>query len=131
MKKFPTLKYPITPIIDEETYLRFCEWIEEINDFEFEDSLEEEKKYNYLDMLATLIEAYEAKKFKFNKIELTLTQVIEESLGQLNLSKKDLGKLIGSNRVSEIFKGKRQLSIAQIRTLHKALHIPTDLLIGL
>jgi HTH-type transcriptional regulator/antitoxin HigA len=35
----------------------------------------------------------------------------------------------GKARVSEFFSGKRGLSIAQIRALHKELGIPADLLI--
>lgn len=96
----------------------------------FEDEAEEEKKFAHLDALTILIEAYEARHFKFNKIELTLTQVIEQALEQLNLNRKDLAKILGSNRVSEIFSGKRQLSLAQIRKLHKELRIPTDILVG-
>jgi HTH-type transcriptional regulator / antitoxin HigA len=77
-----------------------------------------------------LIEAYEMKNFEFNKIQLTVTEVIEQAMEQLNMNKKDLAKLLGSNRVSEIFSGKRQLSLNQIRTLHKELHIPFNSLIG-
>ncbi len=130
MKKFQSFKYPITPITDEATYMRFCELVEELDDLTFEDEGEEEKKFAHLDALTTLIGAYEAKHFQFNKIELTVVQVIEQTLEQLNLSKKDLSKILGSNRVSEIFSGKRDLSLAQIRTLHKELRIPTDLLVG-
>jgi HTH-type transcriptional regulator/antitoxin HigA len=130
MKKFQSLKYPITPITDEATYMHFCALVEELDDLTFEDEAEEEKKFAHLDALTTLIEAYEAKHFQFNKIELTVVQVIEQTLEQLNLSKKDLSKILGSNRVSEIFSGKRDLSLAQIRTLHKELRIPTDLLVG-
>ena len=130
MKKFPSEKYPITPIRDEATYLRFCEWSEEISDLAFEDSMEQELQFAYLDTLTTLIEAYEAKSFQFNKTELTLAQVIEQALEQLNFNKKDLARILGANRVSEIFSGKRQLSLSQIRLLHKELRIPTDLLVG-
>lgn len=130
MKKFPSSKYPITPITDEATYVHFCELVEELDDLTFEDEKEEEKKFAHLDALTTLIEAYEAKHFQFNKLELTVVQVIEQALEQLNLSKKDLAKILGSNRVSEIFSGKRELSLSQIRTLHKELRIPTDLLVG-
>lgn len=130
MKKFPSSKYPIIPIADEVTYTRFCEWVEALDDITFDDEAEEEKKFAHLDALTILIEAYEAKHFQFNKIQLTLAQVIEQALEQLNLSKKDLAKILGSNRVSEIFNGKRQLSLAQIRKLHKELRIPTDLLVG-
>lgn len=130
MKKFPISKYTITPITDEATYMRFCEWAEEISDLVFEDKAEEDMQIAYLDTLTTLIEVYESKHFAFNNIELTLPQVIEQALEQLNLTRKDLGKILGSNRVSEIFSGKRQLSLAQIRTLHKELRIPTDILVG-
>lgn len=130
MKEFPSSKYPITPIIDESTYQRFCDWVEEIDALYFEDEAEEEKKFAYLDTLTTLIVAYEEKYFKFNKIQLTLVQVLEQAMEQLNLTRKDLAKILGSNRVSEIFSGKRELSLAQIRTLHKELRIPTDLLVG-
>lgn len=130
MTKFPVEKYTITPITDEATYMRFCDWVEELDSLNFEDEAEEEKKFAYLDTLTTLIVAYEEKHFQFNKIELTLVQVLEQALEQLNMNRKDLAKILGSNRVSEIFSGKRELSLAQIRTLHKELHIPTDLLVG-
>lgn len=130
MKKFPSSKYLITPIANEETYMQFCEWAEEISDMEFEDSKEADKQFEHLDALTTLIEAYEMKNFEFNKIQLTVTEVIEQAMEQLNMNKKDLAKLLGSNRVSEIFSGKRQLSLNQIRTLHKELHIPVNILVG-
>ena len=74
MKKFQSLKYQITPITDEATYMRFCELVEELDDLTFEDEAEEEKKFAHLDALTTLIEAYEAKHFQFNKIELTFVR---------------------------------------------------------
>ena len=130
MKKFPSSKYPIIPITNEATYIYFCELVETLDDLTYEEEAEEEKKFAHLDALTTLIEAYEAKHFQFNKIELTLVEVIEQALEQLNLDRKDLAKMIGSNRVSEIFNGKRDLSLAQIRKLHKELRIPTDILVG-
>lgn len=130
MNKFPSSKYPITPITDEATYMRFCDWVEELDGIHFDDEAEEEKKFAYLDTLTTLILAYEEKHFTFNKIELTLVQVLEQAMEQLNMTRKDLAKILGSNRVSEIFSGKRELSLAQIRTLHRELRIPTDLLVG-
>lgn len=111
--------------------MKFCEWVEALDDLTFEDEAEEEEmKFAHLDALTTLIEAYENKHFKFNKTELTLAQVIEQALEQLNMSRKDSAKILGSNRVSEIFNGKRQLSLTQIRKLHRELRIPTDLLVG-
>jgi HTH-type transcriptional regulator / antitoxin HigA len=130
IKKFPSSKYSITPIANEATYMQFCEWAEEISDMEFDDPKEADKQFEHLDALTTLIEAYEMKNFEFNKIQLTVTEVIEQAMEQLNINKKDLSKLLGSNGVSEIFSGKRQLSLNQIRTLHKELHIPFNSLMG-
>jgi antitoxin component HigA of HigAB toxin-antitoxin module len=45
--------------------------------------------------LTTLIEAYEMKNFEFNKIQLTITEVIEQAMEQLNMNKKDLAKTVG------------------------------------
>lgn len=130
MKNFPSSKYLLTPITDEATYLKYCNWVEELDEMDFANTVEEDKKFAYLDAMTILIQAYEAKHFEFNKIELTLVQVIEQALEQLNLSRKDLTKILGANRVSEIFSGKRQLTLPQIRKLHKELRIPTDVLIG-
>lgn len=130
MKNFPSSKYTLIPITDEETYLKYCDLVEELDDIEFDSEVEEDKKFAYLDAMTTLLQAYEVKNFAFNKIELTLVQVIEQALEQLNFSRKDLAKILGANRVSEIFSGKRQLTLAQIRILHKELRIPTDILVG-
>ena len=130
MKSFPISKYTLVPITDETTYLKYCDLLEELDDIEFENPIENDKKFAYLDAMTILIEAYQAKNFQFNKIELTLIEVIEQSLEQLNLSKKDLAAMLGANRVSEIFSGKRQLTLNQIRKLHKELRIPTNILIG-
>ena len=130
MKNFPSSKYVLTPITDGQTYLKYCDWVEELDDIDFENEAEEAKRFAYLDAMTTLIQAYEGKNFAFNKLELTLVEVIEQSLEQLNFSRKDLTKILGANRVSEIFSGKRQLTLAQIRKLHKELRIPTNLLVG-
>lgn len=120
----------IAPITDEASYQHTCNLIEHLMEIEAkEGSKEELQRIAYLDALSTLAEAYEARNFRFNQVELTLVQVIEQALDQLHLSKKDLAKLIGSNRMSEIFSGKRDLSMAQVRILNRQLHIPTDVLI--
>jgi HTH-type transcriptional regulator / antitoxin HigA len=46
------------------------------------------------------------------------------------LRQKDLVPLLGGrNRVSEVLAGKRPLTVAAIRALSDALHIPADLLV--
>ena len=120
----------ILPITDEASYQNACDTIEKLMDMgEQAPQQEEELRMAYLDALATLTEAYEKKHFSFHQIELTLTQIIEQALEQLNMTKRDLAKMLGSNRVTELFNGKRDLSMAQVRLLHQQLHIPTDLLI--
>lgn len=129
-EKFSDLKLVLTPIQTEEEYFKACDLLEEIDDLSFESETENLKKYSFADALATLVEAYEMKNFSMFNTKLTVPQIIEQALEQQNLTKKDLNVMLGANRVSEIVNGKRELSLKQIRILHKELHIPTDLLIG-
>lgn len=82
-----------------------------------------------LDVLATLVDAYESKRFPMNlpgPIE-----VIRFKMEQQGLTRKDLEPMIGSRaRVSEVLTGKRALTLPMIRRLHESLHIPVDLLVG-
>lgn len=81
-----------------------------------------------LDVLVTLIEAYEEKHHPIlppEPVEAIIHQM--ESQG---LSRKDLIPLIGSRaRVSEILNKKRTLSINMIRKLQKGLGISAEILI--
>ncbi len=130
MKNIQFTNLSILPITDEVSYQNACDTIEKLMDMgEQAQPQSEELRIAYLDALATLTEAYEMKHFSFHQIELTLTQIIEQALEQLHLTKRDLAKMLGSNRVTELFNGKRDLSMSQVRILHQQLHIPTDLLI--
>src|SRR5262245_34927852 len=130
MKNNPFQHIQIRPITDEVSYQTACDMIENLMDVgEQAEPEAETARLAYLDALATLVESYEKKLFRFNQTELTLSQIIEQALEQLSLTKRDLAKIIGSNRVTELFSGKRDLSMAQVRMLHQQLHIPTDLLI--
>ena len=81
-----------------------------------------------LDVLTTLIEAYEAKHFPINPpnpIEAILFR-----MEQYGLKDKDLIPFIGqSGRVSEILNYSRKLTLPMIRRLHSGLNIPTESLI--
>ncbi len=81
-----------------------------------------------LDVLVTLIEAYEEKHYPVlppEPVEAIIHQM--ESQG---LSRKDLIPLIGSRaRVSEILNKKRTLSINMIRKLQKGMGISAEILI--
>ena len=57
--------------------------------------------------------------------------MIEQRMIELNLTRKDLEKSIGTRaRVSEILSGKRTLTIEMIRNLSKQLNISADYLLG-
>lgn len=82
-----------------------------------------------LDVLVTLIEAYERKHFP-----MALPDPIEAirfCMEQKGLVAKDLVPMIGQiNRVYEILNGKRALTLQMIRRLHRELGIPAESLIG-
>jgi HTH-type transcriptional regulator / antitoxin HigA len=81
-----------------------------------------------LDVLATLVDAYEAKRWPIEAPDPIAA--IEFRLDQQGLTRKDLEPLIGSRaRVSEIMNGKRPLTLAMIRRLSEGLGIPAAVLI--
>ena len=84
---------------------------------------------DYADVLTTLIEAYEDASYP-NELPSPI-EAIRFRMGQLDLAQKDLVPYIGSaSKVSEVLSGKRPLSIAMIRNLHRELGIPAHVLIA-
>ena len=82
-----------------------------------------------LEVLVTLIEAYEAKHHLVGSPDPI--EAIRFRMEQEGLSRVDLEKLIGSRaRVSEVLNRKRPLTVAMIRRLRDALGISADVLIG-
>jgi HTH-type transcriptional regulator/antitoxin HigA len=60
----------------------------------------------------------------------TPQNVVEFMLEQKGMTHGDLAEMLGGrSRVSEFFRGKRRLSIEQVKTLREKLDIPADLLI--
>lgn len=81
-----------------------------------------------LDMLVTLVEAYERKHFPMDLPDpvAAITFVME----QRGLSVKDLEPMLGRrNRVYEVLNRKRPLTLKMIWRLHKGLGIPAESLI--
>lgn len=113
----------INIIKTEKEYQNILKEIDKLLDAE-ENSTAAEK----LEILSLLIEDYENKHYK---IEIPdPVEAINFRMEQLNLSRKDLEKSIGSrSRVSEILTKKRNLTLPMIRKLHENLHIPADILI--
>ena len=82
-----------------------------------------------LDVLATLVEAYERDHFPIESPDPV--SAILFRMEQMGLDRKALEPFLGSrSRVSEVLNGKRGLSINQIRKLHDGLNIPLENLIG-
>jgi len=81
-----------------------------------------------LDVLATLIDAYESEHFPMDPPDPV--EAIKFRMEQQGLSRKDLEPFIGTRtRVAEVLNRKRSLSVAMIRRLHEGLGIPADILI--
>ena len=82
-----------------------------------------------LDVLATLVEAYEDRHFPI--ADPDPLAAIQFRMDQLGLTRKDLEPLLGSRgRVSEVLNGRRALSLQMIRRLHRELGIPLESLVG-
>ena len=88
------------------------------------DTVEGEK----LDILVTLVEAYEAKHFPMDLPDPV--EAIKFEMERKGLTVKDLEPMIGkSNRVYEILNNKRSLTLKMIWKLHEGLGIPAESLI--
>ncbi len=80
-----------------------------------------------IDVLVTLVEAYEAKHFPIPEPDDPV-EVLKYYMESRGLSRSDVVVYLGSKeRVSEVFNRKRGLSLGMIRRLHKGLGIPADL----
>jgi HTH-type transcriptional regulator/antitoxin HigA len=81
-----------------------------------------------LDILATLIDAYEAKTYPMDPPDPV--EAIRFRMEQQGLTRKDLEPMIGPrNRVADVLNRKRSLSIDMIRQLHSRLGISAEVLI--
>ncbi len=81
-----------------------------------------------LDVLATLIDAYEAEHYLIDPPDPI--EAIKFRMEQQGLSRKDLEGILGSRtRIAEVLNRRRGLSINMIRRLHDELGISADVLI--
>lgn len=81
-----------------------------------------------LEVLSILIDKYES---EHHAIDLPdPIEAIKFRMEQLGLQQKDLVEIIGfKSRVSEVMNYKRKLTLEMIRSIHKKLSIPTNVLI--
>ena len=81
-----------------------------------------------LDVLVTLVEAYERNHFPLDLPDPV--EAIKFRMEQLGLTPKDLQPMIGRiNRVYEVLNYKRPLTLAMIWKLHTKLGIPAECMI--
>jgi HTH-type transcriptional regulator/antitoxin HigA len=92
------------------------------------DAPENTPEYDQLDILSTLVEAYEKKHFP---IELPdPIEAIQYYMDTREWSRRDLEPCLGSRaRVSEVLSRKRALTLEMIRKLNQELGIPAEILI--
>src|SRR3972149_1934830 len=115
----------IKPIRSEADYQTALKEIEKLIE-----SLPGTPEGDRMDVLVTLVEAYEAKHFPIPEPDDPL-EVLEYYMESRGLSRSDLIVYLGSKeRVSEVLNRKRGLSLEMIRRLHYGLGIPADLIMG-
>ena len=82
-----------------------------------------------LDILVTLVEAYEAKHWAIDPPDPI--EAIKLRMEQRGLNRSDLARILGSSgRVSEILNRKRPLSVSMMQRLRSELDIPAESLLG-
>ncbi|HIO91686.1 MAG TPA: helix-turn-helix domain-containing protein [Leucothrix mucor] len=115
----------IKPIRSEKDYQTSLLHIEALFENNLETNLHAQDE---LEILTTLIEAYEAKHYPMppsNPIDALFF-----IMDQKGLKRKDMEQYLGSkSRVSEVLNGKINLSMKQVIRLHKSLGIPYESLI--
>jgi HTH-type transcriptional regulator / antitoxin HigA len=80
-----------------------------------------------LDVLATLVEAYEEKRWPLE--EMDPVAAIEAAMAHDGHTRADLAQLIGNSRATEILKRQRSLTLPMIRRIAKEWHVPERLLV--
>jgi HTH-type transcriptional regulator / antitoxin HigA len=92
------------------------------------DAPADSKEGDEAELLSILIEKYEDEHYPIEAPDPI--EAIKFRMEQMNMDNNDLAKVIGyKSRVSEIFNGKRKLTLKMIRNLHDKLKIPYESLI--
>jgi HTH-type transcriptional regulator / antitoxin HigA len=114
----------IRPIKTEEDYNEAITRIEELWG-----SKKDTSEGDELDLLATLVEAYEMNHYPIAPPDPI--DAIKFRMEQMEMTKTDLAKYLGSqSRVTEVLNGKRKLTLKMVKSLYKGLKIPADILLA-
>ena len=114
----------IHPIKTEDDYSKAMQRIDALMD-----ALPGTEEGDELDVLATLVEAYERNHFPIDSPDPV--EAILFRMEQMGIDRKALEPFLGGrNRVSEVLNRKRNLSMSQVRKLHDGLNIPLENLVN-
>ena len=114
----------IKPIKSERDYHKALKEIEKLWDARPNTS-----RGDRLDVLVTLVEAYEQRHYKVEPPDPV--DAIKFRMEQLGLKPSDLAKILGGrSRVSEVLNRKRKLTVDMMRSLREHLSIPADSLLA-
>jgi HTH-type transcriptional regulator/antitoxin HigA len=114
----------IRPIKTEEDYNAALARVSDLMDAEPGSEADEE-----LDVLATLVSAYEDEHFPIASPDPA--EAIRFRMEQMGIGRKDLEPYLGSrSKVSEVLNGRRNLTMKQVKRLYKGLQIPYENLMG-
>lgn len=114
----------IKPIKTERDYQNALKQIEKLWD-----AKPNTAKGDRLEVLVTLVEAYEQKHYKIEPPDAI--EAIKFRMEQLGLKQSDLAKYLGGrSRASEVLNRKRKLTVDMMRSLRKHLDIPAESLLA-
>lgn len=113
----------VKPIKTEKEYNKALKRLEYIFD-----ALEDTPEGDEAELLGILIEKFENEHYPIEPPDPI--EAIKFRMEQMNMDNQDLAEIIGyKSRVSEIFSGKRKLTLKMIRNLHIKMNIPYESLI--
>ncbi len=112
----------IRPIRTDEEHRAALEEIEALWGAE-----EGSREGDRLDVLATLVEAYEDKRWPLD--ELDPVEAIEAAMAQEGYDRAALAALIGQSRATEVLQRRRALTLPMIRKIAAAWHVPERVLV--
>lgn len=114
----------IRPVKTENDYVAAMALIEELFDAEAGTA-----EYDKLEVLSTLVEAYEEKHHEITAPDPV--EAIRFRMEQMGLEDSDMVPFFGQrSRVTEVLKRQRKLTLPMIRHLSNGLSIPVETLIG-
>lgn len=83
---------------------------------------------DYLEAIATFVEAYEAERFPMNDSRIAPLDSLKSLLAEHGMNASDLGRLLGNRTLgAAILSGRRALSKANIKTLAKHFKVEASL----